>query len=661
MCGTTRSNPVHGSTSAHLTRRSFLSVMGASLAAAGCAASGGSEGSTANEKDATTGTNPDDVSALAIDSAAWSYDADNDIYYQIGVPYCASPVAEDYESMGIYVPGAYFSATENEDGSFTCTVNTSGSVGNYTASTAPVVLPVNTAGYSAQAAPSSYDASGLTDYLSAGLIYVYAGCRGRDNGENSDGSTYAGGAPWGVTDLKAAIRCLRFNASSLPGDLERVFTFGHSGGGAQSALIGATGDAPGYTPYLEAIGALFTDVNGNAISDATYGAMCWCPITSLDVADEAYEWMMGQYADSGTRADGTWTALLSEDLAKEFVSYVNASGFSTEEAGQLTLSEGGEGTYAAGSYYDYLLSVIEGSLNNFLADTEFPYTPSSDQMADGGFGGGGNGGPSGEAPSGGAPDGAPSGEAPSGSAPDGAPSGEAPSGDAPDGASDDASKTGASGGASSSESTTYEDAQAYIDALNGDDAWISYDASTNTATVASIAAFARACKTPTKDVGAFDMLDRSSAENKVFGNASENALHFDATMATLLADNADSYAEADDYDDSYAEAYASDLESVDELGISSADRQNLYNPLYYLHDSFEGYGSSQPAAHWRIRTGIEQGDTSLTTEVNLALALQMRTDVSDVDFETVWGQGHTTAERTGSSTENLIAWIESCQ
>ena len=31
-----------------------------------------------------------------------------------------------------------------------------------------------------------------------------------------------------------------------------------------------------------------------------------------------------------------------------------------------------------------------------------------------------------------------------------------------------------------------------------------------------------------------------------------------------------------------------------------------------------------------------------------------------VDFETVWGQGHVEAERTGNSTENFIAWINEC-
>ena len=31
--------------------------------------------------------------------------------------------------------------------------------------------------------------------------------------------------------------------------------------------------------------------------------------------------------------------------------------------------------------------------------------------------------------------------------------------------------------------------------------------------------------------------------------------------------------------------------------------------------------------------------------------------VDDVDFATVWGQGHTMAERTGNASDNFIAWV----
>ena len=41
----------------------------------------------------------------------------------------------------------------------------------------------------------------------------------------------------------------------------------------------------------------------------------------------------------------------------------------------------------------------------------------------------------------------------------------------------------------------------------------------------------------------------------------------------------------------------------------------------------------------------------------LTLALQVNSGVEDVRFETVWGQGHTTAERSGSSDASFSAWI----
>lgn len=618
-----------------LTRRSFLLSCGlAVVGLAGCAGNQSSDEATDSQQMTSAGgENPEDMSALTIDAARWLHDAENDVFYQIGVQYCATPEATDYESMGVYVPGAYFTATDNGDGTYTCSVNESGSVGGYTAATAPIVMPVNTAGYSAQAAPTEYDSQGITDYLSSGLIYVYAGCRGRANGTNDDGSAFAGGAPWGVTDLKAALRCIRYNADVLPGDKDAVFTFGHSGGGAQSALMGATGDSSLYTPYLEHIGAAMRDASGDAISDAVRGAMCWCPITSLDVADEAYEWMMGQYASTGTRAEGTFTAALSGDLAQAFADWVNGAGIS-HDGEVLTLGEGGEGTYTSGSYYDYVRSEIERSLNNFLSDTTFPYTPSDAFSADGGFGGGGA---------------APSGEAPSGEPPSGMPSGAAPTG-----------MTGGPSGSGASGSTTYDTVDDYVASLNADEQWVTYDSSTNTATVASVGAFVRCCKPATKDVGAFDALDRSQAENDLFGTGDQESAHFDETMGRLLRDNASEYAALSDWDGSYPDDYQADLALTDGLGSDMATRRNMYNPLYYLLDSYADHDASTPAAHWRIRTGVEQGDTSLTTEINLALALDADSRVQDVDFETVWGQGHTTAERTGDSTSNFISWVRAC-
>ena len=61
-----------------------------------------------------------------------------------GVSYCENPVAEEYETLGIFVPGDYMNAVDNGDGTFTCEMNAQATVGNYTAETAPLVIPVDT-------------------------------------------------------------------------------------------------------------------------------------------------------------------------------------------------------------------------------------------------------------------------------------------------------------------------------------------------------------------------------------------------------------------------------------------------------------------------------------------------------------------------------------
>ena len=530
--------------------------------------------------------------SLTFDNAAWQYDEANDIYWQVGVVYVANPASLDYETLGIYVPGAYLEASANGDGTYTASVKSDAQVGQFTAATAPYVLPVNTPGFNASQAPT-WLADGIASYTQAGMIYLQPGIRGRDNTTDSQGQEVVGGAPWGVTDLKAAIRYVRYNKDVLPGDTDKIVSFGHSGGGAQSAILGASGDSTLYNPYLEALGAAMKDKEGNPISDVPYGTMTWSPITSLDYADAAYEWNLGQFADSNTRAEGTFTQALSQDLAKEYANYINQLGLK-HEGQALTLTESSEGIYTQGSYATYLEGVINQSLNNFLADTSFPYT--SDGAGPGG----------------------------------------------------------------STESVTYETAQAYIDSLNAETQWVTYDAATNTAKISSLADFAKYVKTASKSVPAFDALDRSLAENAVFGVADANELHFDQLVARLLKNNQAKYESLTDWNSQYVTDFESDLAKTDSLGKTIAERQDLYNPMFYLTSAYSGYQTSKPAPHWRIRSGLSQGDTALTVETNLALALENQANgaVKSVDFATVWGQGNTTAERTGHASDNFIQWVQ---
>ena len=543
------------------------------------------------------------LSYISMDS--WLYNSDDDVYYQTGLSYATTPADADYETLGIYVPGAYFDAKENGDGTYSCTLNKNASVAGYDITTAPYVLLVETPGYSACQPPTGY-VSSVKSFTDAGFIYIYPGCRGRDHG-----------APSGVTDLKAAIRYVRYNKALLPGDTERLFSFGMSGGGAQSALLGSTGDATEYAPYLAAIGAV------EGVSDAVMGSMCWCPITNLDYADEAYEWNMGM---TRTGLDEE-TQELSNRLAESYAEYINSLGLTAEDGSLLTLLPTSDGIYQGGTYYEYVKVAIENSLNNFLSDTSFPYSASTEGGMTGGRG---------------TPGTRPSGDFPKGE--------NFPGGTKPDEADytqrDNIQRT-ASTSSGLSLTGTYQTAQDYVDALNANGKWVTYDENTNTVTISSIGDFAKALKNASKSVGAFDDLNATQGENTLFGYGS--GAHFDSTMAAILTE----------MDSPYAAAYNADIKKTDSLGTSVQDRINMYTPLFYLNSTYAGYKTATVASFWRIRSGISQGDTALCTELNLALALK-NYGITDVDFETVWGQQHVKAERTGDSTENFIAWVNEC-
>lgn len=599
-------------------RRTFLKgVAGASIVSvAGCSSHSGSSSSATTTGSQTTSGKY----SLTLDETAWNWDKTNDVYWQLGKVYVTNPAAKDIENLAIYVPGAYLSATKNSNGTYTAKVNAKGTVGQYTASTAPFVFPSQTPGYAAQKPPTSYTYSDVSAHLKAGLIYVAAGMRGKD----SNTSTRSDDAPWGVTDLKAAVRYIRYNADLLPGDKTKTFVFGMSGGGAQSALMGATGDSVLYQPYLESIGAAMTTPAGKTISDAVAGVMSWCPITALDYGNAAYEWNMGQFYPTGTRASSTWTSAYSADLAVAFADYINRLGLKDSSGKALTLTKSASGTYLAGSYYDYLISVLQKSLNDFLSDTTFPYTqitPPSGSSSGGSASGSGSAMPTGAIPTGAMPTGS--------------------------------SGSGSFGGTS----TTYKTLADYIAHLNSATTWVQYDATTKTAKVLSLKGFAQSQKKASKDVGAFDGIARGAVENVVHGIGT-TGLHFSPVAKSVIAQNESRYAKYSDWKSEYgAAAYTGDFSKTDSIGKDVDYRSSAYNPMYFISPYYQGYRRSTVAPHWRIRTGIMQPDTANTTEVNLLLALQ-NYGITDIDFATVWGKPHIEAERTGDADANFIAWVK---
>ena len=137
-----------------------------------------------------------------IDMTKWLYNSEDNVYYQTGISYAANPADSEYESLGLYVPGAYFTGKDNGDGTYTVSVNKNGTLNGFTVEDAPYVIPIETPGYSAMSAPDGYP-SAVKEFTDSGLIFIYSGARGREHG-----------APAGVTDFKAAIRYVRYNKNT---------------------------------------------------------------------------------------------------------------------------------------------------------------------------------------------------------------------------------------------------------------------------------------------------------------------------------------------------------------------------------------------------------------------------------------------------------------
>ena len=259
------------------------------------------------------------------------------------IPYVVHPVDKDYQSLDVSVP------VKINDG-------------DVDATNAPILLTIGVGGYMSvnnarggiNGPPGGIGgppganrkvSSNADLALAAGYVVVSPGCRGRDN-KAADG-TFFGKAPAAIIDLKAAVRYIRHNQRVLPGNVNWIFSTGVSAGGALSALLGASGDSHLYDSYLKEIGAAEAD-------DNIYGSACFCPITDLEHADGAYEWMYG--------ATPTRSGLVDQELSKQLkASYVDY---------QATLKLQGKegfGTITAANYDKYLLQCfLIPSANKYL-------------------------------------------------------------------------------------------------------------------------------------------------------------------------------------------------------------------------------------------------------------------------------------------------------
>lgn len=629
----------------NITRKSFLSLASCALLfATGCTGQTEDQSQdTSSSESPEPALNLSEFKALELKRDGWKFDKVNNCFYQLGIPYCLHPASKTYGSLSIYVPGTYFLAKQKGD-SWQCTTRDDAQLGGYTPQTAPIVMPLNSAFFTPQACPNVYEYEGMRRYLQAGMIYVYAGFRGRSSGFESDKKEmFSGGAPWSVVDLKSAIRFLRYNASALPANTDNIFTLSYGAGATISSVLGSSGDSDLYTSYLKKVGAATHDSKGNTISDKIAGCALWCPLLDAELGDCAYEWMMGQFVTDESRKANSFKKQLSSDLAQEYAARLNELGLCDNQNERLLLSKLDDGSYCDGSYYNYVMKTLTDAATDFITHTQFPYVQTPSRLMEPAFPGNLNEkcvSSTTKEP-----------ESSSSSAQDGSKQklSEDPT------ASDKTST-----GVSKVQGTSYETPSSYLASLNSDTRWITYSSSKGTVTISNLWEFVKHCKIPNKAVCAFDALDKSTPSNQLFGVDNESTLHFDAHVAHLLAEHQDAYKKDSAFDTKLVDAYRNDLDKKDSLGSSQQLRINALNPLYNLCGSSEGFGKAQVAPFWRINTGLMQQASPLTTELNLVAALKHYDGVKDVQFTPVWDKGFELAEVKGHPQDNAIQWVSTC-
>jgi len=190
--------------------------------------------------------------------------------------YVGNPIDPERQIVSIYIPPAYLQGK---------------TVGGFTVATAPVLLHVEGGGFKWQHVIDLHENLRTYMALRQGFVVVCPSFRGpNDHYIDIDGDgepEYTGISPAGLVDLKAVIRFLRHNRDVLPGNYDRIFAAGCSSGGAMSALLAASGNAPQFREALDTIGAAEE-------RDDIFACGDYFGPTALGICDMSYDWLFGR-------------------------------------------------------------------------------------------------------------------------------------------------------------------------------------------------------------------------------------------------------------------------------------------------------------------------------------------------------------------------------
>lgn len=268
------------------------------------------------------------------------------------IVYVSNPVDTNYQIMNIYIP---------EDAKDNSPIFFPNQVGGYMPGK-PGTPNDGTNKVPGDFRQGDSGPNAIAVALSKGMTVASPGARGR--------TEKYGHAPACIVDLKAAVRYLRHNKNLITGDTEKIISNGTSAGGALSVLLGASGNSKDYEKYLKEIGAANE-------RDDIFAVSAYCPITNLENANAAYEWMFNGINDyqkmdismidfhierklvKGSLTDEE--IKISAEMKDLFPAYVNSLNLVDSEGKKLSLDKDGHG-----SFENYIKSLIVQSAQTAL-------------------------------------------------------------------------------------------------------------------------------------------------------------------------------------------------------------------------------------------------------------------------------------------------------
>ncbi|SEB24884.1 subtype B tannase [Variovorax sp. YR216] len=526
----------------------------------------------------------------------------------LGAPFAADNQVCGYQNLNIFVREA---DAARQDNPIFFNVNNGGWFASYQGGKGgwDPATPITSANYAGAdvVAGRAYVSNSDTDKVGAALSrgFVYINMASRSRGATApagvyDDGVYQGKAPAAIVDAKAAVRFLRLNDATMPGDASRIVVNGTSGGGAQSTQLGATGNNEDYFPYLKAIGAAGIDKDGkSSIKDDVFAVVAYCPIQDMGSADLAYEWMFNvldsrslveaaQKAGTIKAADGTVLVRASNpdrdgsaELMNRFVAYQASLGLKNDDGTQLTT--------------DNMLAAIQAEIKKAA---EKQIKDGKSFVAYGAYG--------------------------------------------------DHAGNGVGGGSGS------------VHYLND---YIGADAS-GTVTTFNMRNYLKfvATQARLKAVPAFDQRGQSAAAAGTVTDDGAGTVNYTGGESDLFGTPSQVYSNFTEYGWNHNDG-ANGADAQAGVGLGNTGYTWAGNPQrsfvlnqYKLINALAYVGKNDGITpHWRIRVGARDRDTSFTVAYNLSRALKADPKVQDIDYALAWDQGHA----GNYDVQEAMKWVDS--